>query len=119
MIKRSLSNNRAGLHKESGLVFLLLLVFLMGCASMCPVLETDPSRYQCRADKDNELKWKCTKDDTRFSCEKTTCVPEWCDLPIQDCSLPPLTDGTDSCGFPCSKPSSQWTNCIQKGETDD
>jgi len=111
--------------KESGNLILLLvciplLVFLSGCVMLdCPVLETDPSRYQCRTDPDDPLAWGCTKDDVRFACRKTTCVPDWCDLPIQDCSLPPLTDGTDSCGFPCSKPSTQWTNCIEKGETNE
>ena len=42
-----------------------------------------------------------------------TCVATWCDLPIQACGLPPLTGGTDSCGNPCSKPSVEWTNCIE------
>ena len=41
------------------------------------------------------------------------CVPEWCSLPMQDCSLPPLTDGHDSCGNHCSKPSPEWPNCIE------
>ena len=40
------------------------------------------------------------------------CIPTWCSLPIQKCSLPPLTGGIDSCGNPCSKPSEQWPNCI-------
>ena len=40
------------------------------------------------------------------------CIAEWCDLPLQDCDLPPLTGGTDSCGEPCSKPSTEWPNCI-------
>ncbi len=40
------------------------------------------------------------------------CVPEWCSLPVQDCTLPPLTGGTDSCGAPCSKPSPEWPNCL-------
>jgi len=119
MPKKELSNNRAGLKGSGFLALVIPLVFLVGCATLCPVLETDPSRYQCRTDPDDPLAWACTKDDTRFACRKTTCVPDWCDLPIQDCSLPPLTDGTDSCGFPCSKPSSQWTNCITKGETND
>ena len=45
-----------------------------------------------------------------------TCVPEWCGLPIQDCDLPPLTDGTDSCGDTCSKPSPEWPNCLLNGK---
>ena len=40
------------------------------------------------------------------------CIATWCSLPIQKCSLPPLTGGTDSCGNPCSKPSTEWPNCI-------
>ncbi len=41
------------------------------------------------------------------------CIPTWCDLPLQDCSLSPLTGGTDSCGDPCTKPSILWPNCIE------
>ena len=108
---KALSNNRAGLHKEVGLLLSMVLLFA-GC-TVCPVLETDPSRYQCRTDPNDPLAWGCTKDDTRFACRKTTCVPEWCDLPLQSCGLEPLTEGTDSCGFPCSKPSTQWPNCIE------
>lgn len=44
--------------------------------------------------------------------EEPSCIPEWCSLPLQDCSLPQLTGGTDSCGQPCSKPSIEWPNCI-------
>jgi len=44
------------------------------------------------------------------------CIPEWCSLPVQDCSLPPLTGGTDSCGEPCSKPSPEWPHCMLDGQ---
>lgn len=98
--------NRAGLIKESG--FLVLLLLIGGCG----LSEKDPSRYQCETDKENPLVWRCTKDTKRFTCETSTCVPTWCDLPLQACGLEPLTGGTDECGFPCSKPSTQWSNCI-------
>lgn len=73
---------------------------------------------------DNEGKWDCTSlhtnrvihcsDDVYIVEEpEPVCIPEWCDLPMQSCDLPPLTGGTDSCGQPCSKPSEQWSNCIQ------
>jgi len=45
------------------------------------------------------------------------CVPEWCAIPVQDCNLPPLEGGTDSCGEPCSKPSVDWPNCIKEDGT--
>ena len=97
------------------LAFLICLFFISGC---CTLPETHPSRYQCRTDPEDPLAWACTKDDTRFACRKTTCKPTWCDLPLQYCNLPPLTDGTDECGFPCSKPSTQWPNCITGGRSD-
>jgi len=102
-IKSNTNSQRIGL-------LALALTFILGCTT-CPVLETDPSRYQCRTDPQDPLAWGCTKDDTRFACKKTTCKPTWCDLPLQDCGLPPLTNGTDECGFPCSKPSTQWPGC--------
>ena len=42
---RALSNNRAGLHKESGLVFLLFLVFFVGCNTIQGMTEVD-KHYQ-------------------------------------------------------------------------
>ena len=52
---RALSNNRAGL-KESGLVFLLLLVFLSGCT----VIEIEvpaKKKFDCTVPIDDE--WTC------------------------------------------------------------
>jgi hypothetical protein len=44
--------------------------------------------------------------------EPPACVPEWCDLPVQDCSIEePMTGGTDSCANSCTKPSKEWPNC--------
>jgi len=46
-----------------------------------------------------------------------SCIPTWCSLKIQDCDLPPLTGGMDSCGNPCTKPSETWENCIHPDGT--
>jgi len=43
------------------------------------------------------------------------CVATWCGLPVQDCFLPPLTNGMDSCGKACSKPSPEWPHCLLNG----
>lgn len=40
-----------------------------------------------------------------------SCIPQWCDVPLQQCDLPSLS-GHDSCGNVCYKPSVQWPNCI-------
>ena len=48
--------------------------------------------------------------------EPPDCIPTWCSLPLQDCELPPLTGGVDSCGNPCTKPSPEWPNCLLDGQ---
>jgi hypothetical protein len=109
-----LSNDRAGLHKGLGILLITLLL------SSCTYIPE--SHWDCTY-PDDEGNWSCksTHADSlgrEFFCHDDAyvkpdpCVPEWCDLPIQDCSLPPLTGGTDSCGNPCTKPSPEWPNCI-------
>jgi len=55
VIKRALSNNRAGLHKELGLVFLPLLVFLYSCAAVQSLdVQQKLEKYNCYWDCPNE-----------------------------------------------------------------
>ena len=76
-----------------------------------------------------ERKMECQGDDGHcFYCERKSdglkikscyvregdCYPEWCSLPLQDCDLPPRTDGIDSCGEPCSKPSPMYPYCYNE-----
>jgi len=60
-LSRMLRQNRAGLHKEVGLLVLLLL-------AGCTVAETDPSRYRCNW-IDEGKSWNCIKDNIEFNCE--------------------------------------------------
>lgn len=56
------NQNKASLHKEAGLLALLLV--MVGCA----IAETDPSRYRCNW-IDEGKSWNCTKDNIEFNCE--------------------------------------------------
>lgn len=67
MLKRSRGSsrmgnqNKASLHKEAGLLALLLVVG-------CTIAETDPSRYRCVWINEGQS-WNCTKDGVKFNCE--------------------------------------------------
>lgn len=84
-------------------------------------------RFDCSVPDENG-EWQCVplSGGKTFTCqyegfttetEPDVCEPQWCSLPVQDCLLPPLTGGTDSCGEPCSKPSLEWGNCIHPDGT--
>lgn len=126
-----LRQNRAGLHKESGFLILLLVPLLLGM-----------TKWDYRIRVEDKMEIKCTqvfkgkcivkeyrgRDDNSYAILSgepdminevipdaieldPICIPTWCDLPLQSCDLPPLTGGVDSCGDPCSKPSPEWPNC--------
>jgi hypothetical protein len=95
-------------------IVMLSVVFLalLGCECVpqksfnCTIPVNDA--WQCTPLEGSSRPFECT-----YISEEPECIPEWCDLPVQDCNLPPLTGGTDSCGNPCTKPSPEWPNCIQ------
>jgi len=83
--------------------------------------ETCEKGLSCKGLFDVALYHDSSWDETVIESEPipdpNVCIPEWCSLPVQDCSLPPLTGGKDSCGEPCSKPSEIWKNCIHTDGT--
>lgn len=101
-------------------LLLLILPMLMGMTPQeAEVIYTD---LECYVEVNNETgcnKYKCPKlQDAILHYDESwdsKCIPEWCNLPLQDCSLPPLTGGKDSCGEPCSKPSPEWSHCLLDG----
>lgn len=124
-------DNRAGLITVGQQVLLCLVAFLLfavlglaGCENK--VYAQDLTEEQIK-DFYHNLQCKVTEfnEQGRPTCikcynldefiihwkEQWDCMPQWCDLPVQDCSLPPLTGGKDSCGNTCSKPSLLWPNC--------
>jgi len=130
-LSRMRNQIKVRLHKELG--FLILLPLLMG---MTP-LDAQQMYYDLNCTATPQVGEECVQiacaevaDMVKFyvvewdtggpvippveppPTDPPDCIPTWCSLPLQDCELPPRTDGFDSCGNPCSKPSPEWPNCI-------
>lgn len=105
----------------------LIIPFLMGMTSEeakqlyidleCQIISTETCEkgVSCKGLFDVALYHDASWDEPEPN--PTVCIPTWCSLELQDCSIEtPLTGGTDSCGEPCSKPSPEWPNCLLDGK---